>query len=76
MIFYKQKEDNFKELAKTVLHILFFTMFCSFPRVKIAGIQEFLFMELNLEREEERAHLQCVSDICYYAYCLHVREGP
>ena len=26
-------------------------MFCSFPRVKMASIQEFLFMELNSERE-------------------------
>ena len=31
--------------------MLLFTIFCSFPRVKIAGIQEFLFVELNLERE-------------------------
>ena len=26
-------------------------MFCSFPRVKMGGIQEFLFMVLNLEKE-------------------------
>ena len=84
MQFYKQKEDNFKELTKTVLHMLLFTIFCSFPRVKIASIQEFLFVELNSQRgenarqreEKEKAHSQCVSDICYYVYCLHVREGP
>ena len=31
--------------------MLLFTMFCSFPRVKMASIQESLFMVLNLERE-------------------------
>jgi len=31
--------------------MLLFTIFCSFPRVKMTGIQEFLFVELNLERE-------------------------
>jgi len=30
---------------------LLFTIFCSFPRVKTVGIQESLFMVLNLERE-------------------------
>jgi len=30
--------------------MLLFTMFCSFPRVKMASIQESLFMVLNLER--------------------------
>jgi len=25
---------------------------------------------------EECACLQVVSDICYYAYCFHVRDGP
>ena len=31
--------------------MLLFTMFCSFLRVKMAGIQESLFVVLNLERE-------------------------
>ena len=26
--------------------------------------------------EEERARSQVVSDTCYYAYCLHVKDGP
>jgi len=51
MWYYEQEEDNFKESAKTVLLMLLFTMFCSFLRVKIAGIQESLFVVLNLERE-------------------------
>ena len=51
MWYYKLEEDNFKESAKTVLLMLLFTMFCSFLRVKMAGIQESLFMVLNLERE-------------------------
>jgi len=49
--YYKQEKDNFKESAKTVLLMLLFTMFFFFPRVKIASIQEFLFIILNLERE-------------------------
>jgi len=51
MWFYKQKENNFKKLAKIILYILLFTIFCFFSRVKMASIQEFLFMELNSERE-------------------------
>ena len=51
MWYYKQEEDNFKESAKTVLLMLLFIMFCSFPRVKMAGIQESLFVVLNLEKE-------------------------
>jgi len=51
MWYYKQEEDNFKELAKTVLLMLLFTMFCSFLRVKMVGIQESLSVMLNLERE-------------------------
>jgi len=51
MWFYEQEKNNFEELAKTIFYILLFTMFCSFPRVKMASIQEFLFMELNSERE-------------------------
>ena len=51
MWYYKQEEDNFKESAKTVLLMLLFTMFCSFLRVKMASIQESLFVVLNLERE-------------------------
>jgi len=31
--------------------MLLFTIFCSFPRVKMASIQEFLFLELNSEKE-------------------------
>ena len=51
MWYYEQEEDSFKESAKIVLLMLLFTMFCSFLRVKMAGIQESLFMVLNLERK-------------------------
>jgi len=53
MWYYEQEENNFKGSARTVLHMLLFTMFCSFPRVKMASIQEFLSMVLNLEKEEK-----------------------
>jgi len=46
MLCYGQEENNFKESARTVLHMLLFTMFCSFPRVRIGGIQGFLFVVL------------------------------
>jgi len=83
--YYGQEEDNLNELARTVLHILLFTMFCCFQRERMGSIQEFQSMVLNLENKrenarqrdgEERAHSQVVSDTCYYAYRLHVRDGP
>jgi len=46
-------------------------------RIPICGAQLRERGENARQREgEERAHSQCVSDICYYAYHLHVREGP
>ena len=38
-------------LARTVLHILFFIMFCCFQRGRMGGIQEFQSVVLNLENE-------------------------
>ena len=39
------------ESARTVLHILLFTMFCCFQRERMGGILEFQSMGLNLENE-------------------------
>ena len=70
MWYYEQEEDSFKESSKIVLLMLLFTMLCSFLRVKMASIQESLFMVLNLEREmkmqdrekerKELAHSVCL----------------
>ena len=39
-------------LAKIVLHMLLFIMFCYFQRGRMGGIQEFQSVVLNLENEE------------------------
>ena len=40
-------------LARTVLHILLFIMFCYFQRGRMGGIQEFQSMVLNLENKRK-----------------------
>jgi len=50
--YYGQEEDNLNKLARIVLHILLFTMFCCFQREKMGGIQEFQSIVLNLENKE------------------------
>jgi len=39
------------ELARIVLHMLLFIMFCCFQRERMDGIQEFQSVVLNLENE-------------------------
>jgi len=39
--YYRQEENNLNKSARTVLHILFFIMFCCFQREKMGSIQEF-----------------------------------
>jgi len=51
MWYYRQEEDNLNELARIVLHMLLFTMFCCFQRGKMSDIQEFQSMVLNLKNE-------------------------
>ena len=51
--YYRQKEDNLNKLARIVLLMLLFTMFCCFQRGKIGGIQEFQSMVLNLENKRK-----------------------
>jgi len=47
------------------------------PRIPIHGAQLRKRGENARQRnEEERARSQVVSDRCYYAYHLHVRDGP
>jgi len=46
-------------------------------RIPICGAQLRERGENARQRDgEERARSQVVSDRCYYAYCLHVRDGP
>jgi len=52
MWYYEQEEDNLNGLARIVLHILLFIMFCYFQRGRIGGIQEFQSVVLNLENKE------------------------
>jgi len=47
------------------------------PRIPIRGAQLREQEENAKQRDgEEHARSQVVSDTCYYAYCLHVRDGP
>jgi len=47
------------------------------PRIPICGAQLREQGENARQRDgEERACSQVVSDTCYYAYCLYVRDGP
>ena len=50
--YYEQEEDDLNGLARTVLHMLLFIMFCYFQRRRMGGIQKFQSMVLNLENEE------------------------
>jgi len=46
------------------------------PRIPICGAQLRERGKNTRQRDrEEHARLQVVSDTCYYAYCLHVRDG-
>jgi len=51
MWYYGQEKDNLNRLARIVLYILLFIMFCCFQRRKIDGIQEFQSVGLNLENK-------------------------
>jgi len=48
-----------------------------YPRIPIYGAQLREQGENARQRDGEKCtYSQVVSDICYYAYCLHVRDGP
>jgi len=51
MWYYEQEEDDLNRLARTVLHMLLFIMFCCFQRERMDGIQEFQSVVLNLENK-------------------------
>jgi len=51
MWYYGQEEDDLSELARIVLHMLLFIMFCYFQRGRMGSIQESQSMELNLENK-------------------------
>ena len=53
MWYYEQEEDDLNRLARTVLYMLLFIMFCYFQRGRMGGIQEFQSVVLNLENEEK-----------------------
>jgi len=47
------------------------------PRIPIHGAQLRERGENARQRDGEKwAYSQVVSDTCYYAYCLHVKDGP
>jgi len=48
-----------------------------YPRIPIHGAQLRKQKENTRQRDKEkRACSQVVSDTCYYAYHIHVRDGP
>jgi len=51
MWYYEQEEDNLNGLARIVLYMLLFIMFCYFQRGRMDGIQEFQSVVLNLENK-------------------------
>ena len=51
MWYYGLEEDDLNGLARTVLHMLLFIMFCCFQRERMGGIQEFQSVVLNLENK-------------------------
>jgi len=51
MWYYEQEKDDLNRLARTVLHMLLFIMFCYFQRERMGGIQEFQSVVLNLENK-------------------------
>jgi len=51
MWYYRLEEDDLNGLARTVLHMLLFIMFCCFQRERMGGIQEFQSVGLNLENK-------------------------
>jgi len=51
MWYYRQEEDDLNRLARIVLHMLLFIMFCYFQRGRMGGIQESQSVVLNLENK-------------------------
>jgi len=70
MWYYRQEEDNLNELARTVLHILLFTMFCCFQRERMGGIQEFQSMVLNLENKGKMQGKKMERNMLTHRWCL------
>ena len=54
MWYYRLEKDNLNGLARTVLYMLLFIMFCCFQRERIGGIQEFQSVGLNSENERTK----------------------
>jgi len=70
MWYYEQEKDNFKELAKTVLHMLLFTMFCCFQRRRMDSIQKFQSVVLNLENEGKMQGKEMGRNMLTHRWCL------
>jgi len=51
MWYYRLEKNDLNGLARTVLHMLLFIMFCCFQRERMGGIQEFQSIVLNLKNE-------------------------
>jgi len=70
MWYYEQEEDNLNGLARTVLHMLLFIMFCYFQRGRMGGIQEFQSVVLNLENEGRMQDKEMERNGLAHRWCL------
>jgi len=70
MWYYGQKEDNLNKLARIVLFMLLFTMFCCFQRGKMGGIQEFQSVVLNLENKRRMQGKEIERNGLTHRWCL------
>jgi len=70
MWYYRQEENNLNKLARIVLLMLLFTMFCCFQRGKMGGIQEFQSMVLNLKNEGKMQGKEMERNVLTHRWCL------
>jgi len=70
MWYYGQEENNLNGLARTVLHILLFIMFCCFQRERMGGIQEFQSVVLNLENKGRMQGKEMEKNVLTHRWCL------
>jgi len=70
MWYYGQEENNLNGLARTVLHILLFIMFCCFQRERMGGIQEFQSVVLNLENKGRMQGKEMEKNVLAHRWCL------
>jgi len=76
MWYYGQEEDDLNGLARTVLHILLFIMFCCFQRERMGSIQELQSMVLNLENERKIQGKEIRRNVLTHKWCLIYATMP